>query len=426
PASGRLRAGAQSFPGAEPPDPPGGRQPCSTAFGRLRPGPRYFPGARAPGPPRGGLRSAFGSLWSRGYFPGARAPGPPRGGLRSAFSSLWSRGYFPGARAPGPPRGGLRSALSSLWSRGYFPGARAPGPPRGGSRSAFSSLWSPGYFPGAEPPDPPVGGQPCSPSFGRLRLGPRYFPGARAPGPPRGRLRSAFGSLWSPGYRPRSVTLSRMALVLGGGQAEVGAAGLARLVDQAVRGHDQVLPQLGVVRRIESHLVQGRAHVTQPGVPFRLPDDEARVSHAQPRMAAQLVIGARAAPVLHEEQAQVLLGRPQILARVDPPELRIGGNALVEGMHQAAERFLAADRLVEADRFCCRVHSWHPGYVAPESSGSVGQRWLLSVIVTRRSLFRLSIAALAVIYATCTEAPSLLCMPHTRQRKIDFADHDSR
>src|SRR5262249_10372755 len=216
----------------EPPDPSVGGQPCSPSFGRLRLGPRYFPGAEPPDP------SVGGQLCS-----------PSFGRLR-----LGPR-YFPGAEPPDPSVGGQLCSPS------------------------FGRLrLGPRYFPGADPPDPPVGGQPCAPSFGRLRLGPRNFPGARAPGPPRGRLRSAFSFLGSLGYRPGSVPLSGVALVLGGGQAEVGTAGLARLVDQAVRGHDQVLPQLGVVRRIESHLVQGRAHVTQPGVPFRLPDDEARVS----------------------------------------------------------------------------------------------------------------------------------------------------
>jgi hypothetical protein len=176
------------------------------------------------------------------------------------------------------------------------------------------------------------------------------------------------------------------------------------------------------MRWIESHLVQGGAHVAQPGVPFRLPDDEVCMPHAQPGMAAKLVIGARAAPVLHEEQAQVLLGGSQILTRVDRPEFRIGGNALVKGMHQAAKRLLAADCLVETGRFCRGVvHSWRPGYVAQGCGAPVGQQRLLSAIVTSRTQSALpSPPPLPYMqHATCTWDLRQLCTPHTRQRQVD-------
>src|SRR5262249_48627880 len=158
-----------------------------------------------------------------------------------------------------------------------------------------------GVHPGAEPPDPATRG--C----GWLIS----FPSCR------GRRTS--------GYARRRPARPRARRGSGGGQAEVGAAGPTGLVDQAVRGHDEELPPLGVMRWIEPHLVQGGPHVAQPGVPFRLPDDEACMPHAQPRMAAKLVIGARAAPVLHEEQAQVLLGGPPILSPVSRTAFRNGG-----------------------------------------------------------------------------------------------------
>ena len=72
-------------------------------------------------------------------------------------------------------------------------------------------------------------------------------------------------------------------------------------------------------------------------------------------MAAQFVIGGRAAPVLDQEQPQVFLGGPEILARVDRAQLRVGRHALVEEVGQAAERLLAADRFVEAD-FVALIH----------------------------------------------------------------------
>jgi hypothetical protein len=76
-----------------------------------------------------------------------------------------------------------------------------------------------------------------------------------------------------------------------------------------VRGHHQVVPELVVQRLVEGKLVQGQAHVAQPGIALGLADTEPGVPHPQPRMAAQLVVGARTAPVLHKEQPQVLLGR---------------------------------------------------------------------------------------------------------------------
>ena len=130
-----------------------------------------------------------------------------------------------------------------------------------------------------------------------------------------------------------------------------------RLVDQAVRGHYQVIPQLRVVGLVQADLVEGVPHVAQPGVPLRLPDDEVRVPHAQPGVPTPLVVGTRPAPVLHEEQAQVLLGRPEVPAGVDRAQVGIGGHPAVEGVHQAEEGLLAAHGLVEADGSGCLFHA---------------------------------------------------------------------
>src|SRR5580693_9091020 len=67
-------------------------------------------------------------------------------------------------------------------------------------------------------------------------------------------------------------------------------------------------------------------------------------------MPAQLGVGARPAPVLDQEQPQVLLGRAQILRRVHRPQYGILGDALVEPVDQAGEGLLPAHRLVEAGR----------------------------------------------------------------------------
>ena len=84
-------------------------------------------------------------------------------------------------------------------------------------------------------------------------------------------------------------------------------------VDQRVRRHHQVVPELGVERRGQRHLVERRPHVLQPQVALGLADAEPDVPHPQPGMPAQLVVGGRPAPVLDEEQPQVLLGRPEVL-----------------------------------------------------------------------------------------------------------------
>src|SRR5712691_8524780 len=313
---------------------------------------------------------------ARGIYPGARAPG-----------------IDPGARAPGPPRPGPGLAGRSAPNRGV----RARGPSWRRLGSAGRSVSGPG----AGHPGPTVCGD------GRL-LSLRSCGGCRAASQVRRRPAG-----------PRLLAGS------GGGQAEVGASGLAGPVDQAVRGHDEVVPQLGVERRVESQLVQGGAHVAQPRVPLRLPDGEVRVAHAQPRMATPLVVGAGAAPVLDEEQAQVLLGRPEILARIYRPELRVSGNALVERMHQAPEGLLAADRFVEAGRFCSRVHTGVQG-TGPRRLRARLRPQLLRVIVTRRTQFWPSIVGPAVLYAACTKDLLVLCMSHTNQHNVNFTDSDSR
>jgi len=121
-------------------------------------------------------------------------------------------------------------------------------------------------------------------------------------------------------------------------------------VDQAVRGHHQVLPQLRVQRRIKLEFVQRHAHLAQPGIPLGLADREPGVAHPQPRVPAQLVVSARTAPVLDEEQPQVLFGRPKVLGRIHRAQHRVLRDALVEPVDQAAEGLLPAHCLVEAGR----------------------------------------------------------------------------
>src|ERR1035438_1619547 len=126
------------------------------------------------------------------------------------------------------------------------------------------------------------------------------------------------------------------------GQPEV-AVTVGRLdVDQAVRGHDQVVPELGGQCVLKRELVEGDPHVLQPGVAFGLADGEPDVPHPQPGVPAQLIVGAGTAPVLHEEQHQVFLGRAEVLGRVHRPQHGIFRHALIEPVDQSAEGLLPA------------------------------------------------------------------------------------
>src|SRR5580698_694726 len=68
----------------------------------------------------------------------------------------------------------------------------------------------------------------------------------------------------------------------------------------------------------------------------------------------------------------MLLGWPQVLARIHRPQLGIGGNLLVERVYQAAKRWLAACLLIQA-RWLAR-HATHPsrprGLAVLRSGGS--------------------------------------------------------
>ena len=62
----------------------------------------------------------------------------------------------------------------------------------------------------------------------------------------------------------------------------------------------------------------------QPGVPLGRADGERGVPHPQPRVAALLGVGRRAAPVLLEEAAQPGLGAVPVVLRVQRREHRVG------------------------------------------------------------------------------------------------------
>lgn len=60
-----------------------------------------------------------------------------------------------------------------------------------------------------------------------------------------------------------------------------------------------------------------------------------------------VAVRAGAAPVLHQEEHETLLGRSEVLLRVHRAQQRVPRDSLVETVDQTAEGLLAADLLVE-------------------------------------------------------------------------------
>ena len=91
-------------------------------------------------------------------------------------------------------------------------------------------------------------------------------------------------------------------------------------------------------------------------------DPERRVPHPQPRVPALLRSRCRAAPVLHQEQAQPVGGRAQVLLRVHAAAAAGSvGDAGVELVDQPAEGRLAADRVEEVRCSAVTAASIVPG-----------------------------------------------------------------
>ena len=87
--------------------------------------------------------------------------------------------------------------------------------------------------------------------------------------------------------------------------------GAASAVAHRLGGHREVALEFGgdVVGRGGGG--DGRPHVDQPAIALDGPDRERRVTHPEARMAALLVVGRRAAPVLDEEEGQPVAGAAQ-------------------------------------------------------------------------------------------------------------------
>ena len=95
------------------------------------------------------------------------------------------------------------------------------------------------------------------------------------------------------------------------------------------------------------------AHVEQPAIALRWAYGEREVTHSEARMAALEVVGARAAPVLGEEQRQPVAGTGQVLLRIERPNDRVGRDAVIEAPDETLEERHAADTVVQREG---RVH----------------------------------------------------------------------
>ena len=90
----------------------------------------------------------------------------------------------------------------------------------------------------------------------------------------------------------------------------------------------------------------GRAHVVQPCVALGLTDGKRKVAHAEPGMTTLETVGRRPAPVLDQEEREVLLAGAEIL-RVERPKHGIGLHAGVEAVDQVEKEGPAADAVVQ-------------------------------------------------------------------------------
>lgn len=84
--------------------------------------------------------------------------------------------------------------------------------------------------------------------------------------------------------------------------------------------------------------------MAQPGVTFWRADDEGGVPHAKTGMPSLLVVGARATPVLHEEQGE-MTGRLGQIVGIEGTQQWITGDTEVEAVDQVDEEGLTSDSL---------------------------------------------------------------------------------
>jgi acyl-CoA thioester hydrolase len=101
-------------------------------------------------------------------------------------------------------------------------------------------------------------------------------------------------------------------------------------VDHELRRMCDVIPKARVLLGRECHRVQSGPEMHQPTLGRVRGDRERGVSHPQARMTTVVRVRRRPAPVLHQEQVEPLFGRTQVLFWIHRPQIRVGGDTLVE------------------------------------------------------------------------------------------------
>ena len=150
-----------------------------------------------------------------------------------------------------------------------------------------------------------------------------------------------------PGHAAREHSVpGRVARPVGRGLAGPSSVAVAHRLG----GHLEVALEVGGDVGRRGHGLDGGAHVDEPAVALRRADRERRVAHPQPGMAALLVVGGRAAPVLGQEQRQAVAGAGEVRLRVERPEVRIGLDPVVEPVDEAPRRRPSRRRGRRGDR----------------------------------------------------------------------------
>lgn len=108
-----------------------------------------------------------------------------------------------------------------------------------------------------------------------------------------------------------------------------------------------VRPELGPLLIGQVDRCQTLGEMGEPAVASVLVDLERRVPDPQTRVAAEIVVRRRAAPVLAQEQRQVLGGRAQIRAFIHRSEHGVVGHTLVERVNNPTNGRFATDLVIE-------------------------------------------------------------------------------
>ena len=123
---------------------------------------------------------------------------------------------------------------------------------------------------------------------------------------------------------------------------------LGLAVDEAVGRHGEVvvepLPYVG----LEIDRVERTGHRRQPSVSLALTDGEWRVAHAQAGMSPPIAVRRGPAPVLSQEQCEVL-GRWAEIVGIQRPQHDVVGDAGVEAVDECNEKRHPPDDLVDRD-----------------------------------------------------------------------------